>query len=156
MRGLRTIIFQLATRLKRKLQALLGISTLGPRAIILNEKQQILLVKHTYQSAWYLPGGGVEKGETIRQALLRELSEEVGIIPQEEPQLFGIYFHTYLGTYDYPIIFIVKRFTQEKAYSPEIEQINWFDYHHLPEAISPGTKRRLNEYFNQSMPSEHW
>lgn len=114
------------------------------------------MVKHTYQSHWYLPGGGVKKGESAKEAIIRELKEEVGIIPTEEPQLFGIYFHTYMGVYDYPIIFIIKRFTSAKASSPEIEQIAWYDYNKLPDMVSPGTKRRLDEYFAQNTKSDRW
>ncbi len=153
---LRYFIYKTATRCIRKLQSLLGLITLGSRAIILNHDKQILLVKHTYQPHWYLPGGGVKRGESAREALLRELKEEVGILPTEEPQLFGIYFHTYMGVNDYPVIFIIKNFTATKAYSPEIEQMAWYAYDNLPEWVSPGTKRRLDEYFAENAPSDRW
>ncbi|CAM2956657.1 MutT/nudix family protein [Legionella steigerwaltii] len=153
---LRTLFYKSATRCIRKLQSLFGLITLGSRAIILNHDNRILLVKHTYQPHWYLPGGGVKKGESVKEALLRELKEEVGIIPAEEPHLFGIYFHTYLGVNDYPVIFIIKNFTSVEAYSHEIEQMAWYEYDNLPEMVSPGTKRRLAEYFTQSTQSERW
>ncbi|WP_454784317.1 NUDIX domain-containing protein [Legionella sp. WA2024007413] len=129
---------------------------MGPRAIILNQENQVLLVKHTYEPYWFLPGGGVKKGETVKEALIRELNEEVGIIPTEEPKLFGIYFHIYMGVHDYPIVFIIKHFNSIKTHSYEIEQMAWFDYHNLPELVSPGTKRRLDEYFSQNAQSDRW
>ncbi|MGL5742425.1 MAG: NUDIX domain-containing protein [Legionella sp.] len=49
--------------------------TLGSRSIILNNNQQILLVKHTYQPHWYLPGGGVKKRESAQEDIIRELKE---------------------------------------------------------------------------------
>lgn len=150
------VFHKLATRTIRKLQSLLGMVTLGPRAIILNKDNQILLVKHTYQEQWYLPGGGLQKGESVKAALLRELKEEVGLTANEEPRLFAIYFHTYLGVCDYPIIYVIKNPTLTPCHSPEIEQIGWFAYHDLPAMISPGTKRRLDEYFTQSLPAERW
>ena len=153
---LRYFFYKTATHCIRKVQALLGITTVGSRAIILNHENQVLLVKHTYQPHWYLPGGGAKKGESAKEALIRELKEEVGIIPTEEPQLFGIYFHIYMGVNDYPIVFIIKNFTSTQTYSFEIEQMAWYDYHHLPELVSPGTKRRLDEYFAQKVQSDRW
>jgi 8-oxo-dGTP pyrophosphatase MutT (NUDIX family) len=151
-----TPLYQFATRVIRKCQSLLGISTLGARAIVLNENNQVLLVKHTYQPHWYIPGGGVKKGESIKAALLRELKEEVGLVTTDDPVLFGVYHHRYLGVNDYPIIYVVKTFTLSQALSPEIEQTGWFDYAALPDTTSPGTKRRLNEYFNHQQPSDTW
>jgi ADP-ribose pyrophosphatase YjhB (NUDIX family) len=147
---------KVGTRLSRKVQAQLGFITLGPRAIIINPDNQILLVKHTYQPHWYLPGGGLKRGESVKTALLRELQEEVGLTTTEEPELFAIYFHTYLGANDYPIIFVIRNYTMVDVRSPEIEQACWFHYHDLPEMVSPGTKRRLTEYFTKAGAAERW
>jgi 8-oxo-dGTP pyrophosphatase MutT (NUDIX family) len=131
-------------------------STLGARAIIINHKNQVLLVKHTYQSHWYIPGGGVKKGESIKAAIIRELKEEVGLTPLEEPMLFGIYHYLYLKVNDYPVVYVIKKFTQIETSSNEIEDTGWFDYAALPEMTSPGTRRRLTEYFANQPPSELW
>ncbi len=151
-----TILHKICHRIIRKCQSLIGMSTLGSRAIVLNSQNQILLVKHTYQPHWYIPGGGVKKRESAKTAVLRELKEEVGLTVIGEPELFGIYYHTYLGVSDYPIIYVVKNYSLSNAYSPEIEQIGWFDYTNLPEMVSPGTKRRLNEYFTNSHRADTW
>lgn len=151
-----TAFHKIANRLIRKLQSLVGISTLGARAIVISSDNKILLVKHTYQSHWYIPGGGVKKGESVKAALLRELKEEVGITVLDEPELFGIYHHRYLGVNDYPVIYIVKNYSIVQASSPEIEKIDWFDYTNLPEMTSPGTTRRLKEYFCSSAHSDKW
>lgn len=49
-------------------------------ALIFNDKKQVLVVKPSYRDYWMLPGGVVEKSESLSLALLRELKEELGLI----------------------------------------------------------------------------
>ena len=52
---------------------------LSSHAVILNENNEVLLLKATYANcAWGLPGGGLDMGETIHAALIRECKEELG------------------------------------------------------------------------------
>ena len=48
---------------------------------LLRWKGRILLIRHEKQGreAWLLPGGGVQSGESLIDALRRELAEEVGL-----------------------------------------------------------------------------
>ena len=49
-------------------------------AVITNDEGRVLLLKQTYgDKRWGLPGGGVEPGETIHQAINRECYEELGL-----------------------------------------------------------------------------
>lgn len=59
----------------------------GVPAIIMNQKGEILLEKRSkkmwyYPDMWGLPGGLIEYGETIEQAIKRELREELGVDSQ--------------------------------------------------------------------------
>ena len=65
--------------------------TLGVRAAVFDAEGRVFLVKHSYMPGWYLPGGGVDRGETMRQALERELMEEAGIRLTGPAMLFGLY-----------------------------------------------------------------
>ena len=40
---------------------------------------KVLLAKRLGQNAWQFPQGGIDKGESVEQALFRELYEEVGL-----------------------------------------------------------------------------
>ncbi|NPA87255.1 MAG: RNA pyrophosphohydrolase [Epsilonproteobacteria bacterium] len=42
------------------------------------EKVEVLIAKRTDVDAWQFPQGGIDKGESAREALLRELKEEIG------------------------------------------------------------------------------
>jgi 8-oxo-dGTP pyrophosphatase MutT (NUDIX family) len=63
-------------------------------AAIFNHQNEVLLLKQTYtDKRWGLPGGGVEVGETIYQAIARECMEELGV--NVVIQAFtGLYYHT--------------------------------------------------------------
>ncbi|WP_409174591.1 NUDIX hydrolase [Brevibacillus fortis] len=47
-------------------------------AIIINERQEILLIKGP-RRGWEMPGGKVEEGESLMEAAIRETKEECGL-----------------------------------------------------------------------------
>ena len=57
------------------------------RAIILHE-DKLLVVRHTGQDFYALPGGKLEFGETMPECIIREITEELGIEPQVGRLLF--------------------------------------------------------------------
>src|SRR5918994_229125 len=67
--------------------------TLGVRAVVLDDREQVFLIRHTYVPGWHLPGGGVETGETALEALTRELREEACIAIDAAPVLSGVFFN---------------------------------------------------------------
>lgn len=72
---------------------------MSSHAVILNEQHQVLLLKATYtDAAWGLPGGGLDVGETIHQALIRECLEELGCSITID-YLSGIYFHSLFNSH---------------------------------------------------------
>lgn len=49
------------------------------KAIVMNDNGDVLVVKETGRTWWDLPGGGMDHGESIKEAIARELAEEVNL-----------------------------------------------------------------------------
>ena len=141
--------------LRNAVFSLLAKRTIGVRILLINEGK-ILLVKHTYQPDWYTIGGGVESGETPRQAMERELKEEVGATLTTPLELFSVYYSRNEKRDDYIIFYIGHGCTQEVMTSPEISEKHWFPINDLPQDLSPATRRRIQEYFDKVEISEKW
>ncbi len=64
------------------------------KCLVIDAAGQVLVVKENGRDWWDLPGGGMDHGEDIKNAIARELQEEVGftgafeyrIISAEEPK----------------------------------------------------------------------
>ncbi|HEX5286004.1 MAG TPA: RNA pyrophosphohydrolase [Polaromonas sp.] len=50
--------------------------------ILLNQRSQVFWGKRIRTHSWQFPQGGIDRGESPEQAMLRELHEEVGLFPQ--------------------------------------------------------------------------
>ena len=122
--------------------------TIGARAIILNkEKDSVLLVKLSYAEGWYLPGGKLKRLETAADGLKRELREELNFtVDENDMALFGVYNNFYEGKSDTVIVFVCSGDADKHHKNVEIEKFRYFPLDSLPESLSPGTKRRLDEY----------
>ena len=98
-------------------------------------------------AGWHLPGGGVETGETVREALARELLEEGGITALGTPVLHGIFFNARVSRRDHVAVFVVRDFTEGGGprHRQEIIDHGFFAPDALPEETTRGTRARLAE-----------
>jgi ADP-ribose pyrophosphatase YjhB (NUDIX family) len=121
--------------------------TLGVRAVVLDADHQVFLVKHSYVSGWHLPGGGVEVGETFREALQRELMEEGRIEPVDEPRLHGVFLNHHISRRDHVAVYVINSFRQDRMPEPnrEIIACGFFDAGRLPPDTTAGTRLRIAE-----------
>jgi len=132
--------------------------TLGVRALVIDEAGHIFLVKHSYVSGWHLPGGGVEVGETLAQAVARELHEEGNIDVTEPPQLYGMFFNDRASRRDHVALFVVRAFRQPAAPVPDHEIVahGFFALDALPNDTTAGTRARIVEVLGGAPSSERW
>ena len=115
--------------------------TLGVQGIVVDDASRVLLIRHGYRAGWHFPGGGVERGEEIEEALTREVLEETGVVILQPPHIVGIYSHfdDYPG--DHVILYRIDRWRRDSIPAPnaEIAEHSFFALDALPETLSPGT-----------------
>src|SRR3989344_782639 len=104
--------------------------TRGVRAIVVNQNEEILLVAHTYQEGWFLPGGKVSRNEKDENA--------------------------YEYKKDTIVVFVVDSFTQVSKKHFEVERHSFFNPEMLPGKTSPGTRRRIEEWLGKQQTNNQW
>lgn len=132
--------------------------TLGVRAAVLDANSRVLLVRHGYLPGWHFPGGGVERRETLLDALTRELLEEGNVILRGAPQWQGMFYNPTASVRDHIGFFVVRDFEWKGPPKPslEIREANFFPVSNLPDGTSAGTLRRLDEIAKRTAPSAVW
>jgi ADP-ribose pyrophosphatase YjhB (NUDIX family) len=132
--------------------------TLGARGMVIDPDGRILLLRHTYTPGWTFPGGGVERGETLDEALRRELEEEANVTLMGAPELFGIFSNEQFFPGDHVALYVVRDWRQSRIPEPnlEIAEIGFFAPDALPGETTEGTRRRIQEVLNGAAPAEHW
>jgi 8-oxo-dGTP pyrophosphatase MutT (NUDIX family) len=133
-------------------------ATLGVRALVIDGQGRVFLVKHSYVDGWHLPGGGVETGETMLEALARELAEEGNILLSSTPRLHGVFFNKRMSRRDHVALYIVRDFRQDAPPVPDHEIIahGFFALTALPEDTGRATRARIAEVFDNAAVSELW
>jgi ADP-ribose pyrophosphatase YjhB (NUDIX family) len=132
--------------------------TLGVRAVVVDGAGRVFLVKHSYVAGWHFPGGGVEVGETLRDALGRELVEEGNIVLAGTPSLHGVFFHDADSRRDHIAVYVVRDFRQDAPPRPDHEIIahGFFPLDALPDGTTMATRRRIAEIFAGAAVAERW
>ncbi|GLS43184.1 NUDIX domain-containing protein [Methylobacterium brachythecii] len=134
--------------------------TLGVRGIAIDGENRVCLVRHTYVRGWYLPGGGIEPGETAAASMAREFREEAELIvdPAVPLRLHGFLFNSRQWGRDHIALFVAPAFTLARAKAPdrEIAECGFFPLDALPADTTRGTRARLDEFREGRAPGEHW
>lgn len=117
--------------------------TKGVKALIFNDGKILMIRLTYYPNMWTFPGGGVNKNEEPKDAVVRECEEEVGIRLQN-PQ--------FIKTLDFDHEYkkdTVHLFREEiasldfKTDGKEIFEASWFNLNNLPSNIGKNAKKML-------------
>jgi len=131
--------------------------TLGVRAVAVDGRGRVLLVKHTYLRGWWLPGGGVDRGETTQDAVARELREEAGLVATGAPRLVSVHSNERFFRGDHVLVFVIDAFEEgERTSHGEIAEVGWFAPDTLPEDAHRATRDRLAEIFGGVPARPEW
>ncbi len=132
--------------------------TFGVRGIVVDADGRICLVRHTYVPGWYLPGGGVDPGESAAQALTREMREEAAIRLSGPPHLFHLYRNAAGAGRDHVALYVVRDFAIDAGGvdDREIAETGFFARNALPPETTSATRARLAEVFEGAAVSETW
>ena len=132
--------------------------TLGAQGVVIDGEGRILLVRHTYRPGWHFPGGGVERRETVEDALARELREETGVMLSGKPELFGVYANFHVLPSDHVALYVVRSWERPQIPAPsrEIAEQGFFANDALPAGLNESTAARMRELFEGAPRSPRW
>jgi 8-oxo-dGTP diphosphatase len=129
---------------------------LAIKAVIVNDRK-ILLVREQDDEWWSLPGGGIDHGEDIQQALARELLEELGVGQDAIRADYKVLFVTVGALVDgipkANLFYRVEVPAADIKKTKHVTEYSWFTADELPDLdLSPSTGRiikQLPEIINQ-------
>jgi 8-oxo-dGTP pyrophosphatase MutT (NUDIX family) len=128
---------------------------LGVGVIIEDSRGWILLEKRSDNGMWGPPGGGIEPGESVAQAAVREVREETGLTV-EVTRLLGVYSEpldrivTYRDNGDvrHLVDVVVQGVIRSGTLAPsaESEALAFFSPTGLPAEVTPPARQPLEDF----------
>lgn len=109
---------------------------------------QVALVGNSSRNTWYLPKGGLAKGETIEQAAIREVTEETGLQVRMVKPIRPIeyWFHVRGARVHKTVHYFLMEPTGEGDFSQrdwENDRAGWFELRDAMEAMSYENEKEL-------------
>lgn len=122
-------------------------------AAMIDDRGRLLLVRRADNGQWVLPGGGVDPGERVVEAVVREMEEETGVHVRPI-NLIGIYSNPDVvisydnGARKYQVVsimFLCESMYGELRTTEETLEWGWFDPKHLPENVAGTHLERIRD-----------
>ena len=101
----------------------------------------------------------MESGESVSEALAREIREESGAVLTGPAELFGIYRNAHADPRDHVALFVCRSWERHgtlKLPNREILASELFPLAALPAGTTPATRARLREVLDGKPPSPDW
>ena len=122
---------------------------IATRVLVIKDKK-VLLVREKDDDWWSFPGGGIDYGETIREALVREAVEELGVSPENitiDNEIAFISIGAVVsGVPRCNIFYKVEVPEDEIKPTDDVFEQKWFSLDEFPDIyLSPGTNNVTEE-----------
>lgn len=124
---------------------------IGATAVPLLANGQVVLVRRRDNGLWSLPGGLVDWGETVQQAIERELWEETSLRVVAFGRLAGVYSDPDRDPRIHSICIVVEvqvTGTMQVRDTLELLEVRAFDRNDLPVTLAHDHARQLQDFFS--------
>jgi len=111
------------------------------RAVVFNEKNQVLLIQEKADNRWAMPGGWADIGYSPAEVAVKECFEEAGLkvetikllaVLDKQKQNMPPAFE-----YVYKIFLLCQKLDNNISVGTETSDVGWFDENNLPELSTP-------------------
>ena len=113
---------------------------IGVFALIFEEEDHVLVGRRRDYDIWNLPGGAMEAGETVTEAIAREVKEETGLVVEVE-RLVGVYSKPYRS--EVVLTLQCRPVSGELRPTAEATEWHYFPVDELPRSLLPKHRERI-------------
>lgn len=130
------------------------IMAVAAMGIVYSEEKGLLLEKRTDTGEWCTPGGAIELGESLEDALKREVKEETNL-DIANPKLFDIKANVHMiypnkdEVYYTDVVYEINDFWGKLKPDKESSELKFFNLNNLPKNIMPTQVEYISKFVKQ-------